>query len=247
MFEFKHGEPKSDYLTILRVLEITDEYIKRALINNNKIEQILLIEDRKEAQEAVRGGYPRNVVACYTADGYQVGTRTGGPGIFAVNKYRGPPRFYRNLDLVLRQYEELLFNRGEIIKSKREELRKMEQEELPRRKQLLVKVKEELYELDRQHYDLESERVRLVKELEEGESTNSTTVMEEAKQDAIRQMQLIKKQFADLAPQKAQAMEQEKALKVELEGLIDRLNRLEERIQRTKVTPLLFSSPREGS
>ncbi|THH19093.1 hypothetical protein EW146_g2017 [Bondarzewia mesenterica] len=48
LFDFSHGEPAPRYLTVLRAIECSNEYVLRVLINQAKIERLLLGESRKE-------------------------------------------------------------------------------------------------------------------------------------------------------------------------------------------------------
>ncbi|KAF8574882.1 P-loop containing nucleoside triphosphate hydrolase protein [Ramaria rubella] len=46
LFDYSRGEPPEDYLTVLRALNIKDEFVKRILINQRSIEKVLLAETR---------------------------------------------------------------------------------------------------------------------------------------------------------------------------------------------------------
>ncbi|KAI8978840.1 P-loop containing nucleoside triphosphate hydrolase protein [Trametes punicea] len=51
LFDFSEGEPPPNYLTILRALEVKDEYVLRQLVNNLRIESTLLAPNRAEADK----------------------------------------------------------------------------------------------------------------------------------------------------------------------------------------------------
>ncbi|KAJ2518062.1 Structural maintenance of chromosomes protein 6 [Coemansia sp. RSA 2049] len=91
LFDYSAGEPDPKHLTILRALEFTNEVVKRQLITLNRIEQIILV-DRRATGDAVmasnNGGFPRNVIACLTLDGYSVGARSGGLASTAIHMGR---------------------------------------------------------------------------------------------------------------------------------------------------------------
>ncbi|KAJ5372136.1 hypothetical protein N7517_004142 [Penicillium concentricum] len=62
-------EPDSQYNTVLRTLQIDNELVRRQLIINHGIEQMLLIEDVNEASAVLfDGARPRNVKRCYSID-----------------------------------------------------------------------------------------------------------------------------------------------------------------------------------
>ncbi|KAF9038264.1 P-loop containing nucleoside triphosphate hydrolase protein [Hymenopellis radicata] len=70
MFDYSHGEPPDEYLTVLRALSISDPYVCRVLINQVGIERVFLARTRKEGQDRLRQ-YNRSGVA-WTADGFLV-------------------------------------------------------------------------------------------------------------------------------------------------------------------------------
>ncbi|KAJ1814224.1 Structural maintenance of chromosomes protein 6, partial [Coemansia sp. RSA 2599] len=91
LFDYSAGEPSADYLTILRALDISNEVVKRQLINLNRIEQVILVEQRALGDRIMssnNGSFPRNVVACLSIDGYSVGSRSGGLSTQAMNLVR---------------------------------------------------------------------------------------------------------------------------------------------------------------
>lgn len=64
--DLRGHEPDSQFDTVLRVLEIDNELIRRQLIINQGIEQTILIEDRQAAMSAMYdGAKPRNVKQCF--------------------------------------------------------------------------------------------------------------------------------------------------------------------------------------
>ncbi|EKV16721.1 DNA repair protein Rad18, putative [Penicillium digitatum PHI26] len=62
-------EPDPQHNTVLRTLQIDNELVRRQLIINHGIEQMLLIEDVNEASAVLfDGARPRNVKRCYSID-----------------------------------------------------------------------------------------------------------------------------------------------------------------------------------
>ncbi|KAJ2801456.1 Structural maintenance of chromosomes protein 6, partial [Coemansia furcata] len=53
LFDYSQGEPDSRFTTMLNMLDIQDEVVKRQLINLNRIEQIILVEQRAEGDKIV--------------------------------------------------------------------------------------------------------------------------------------------------------------------------------------------------
>ena len=64
MFNYKESLPDSKFTTVLDVLNIEDEHIKRIFINYNRIESTILIENRQEA-ESIMYPKPPRVTQCY--------------------------------------------------------------------------------------------------------------------------------------------------------------------------------------
>ncbi|KAH9469428.1 hypothetical protein MJO29_003615 [Puccinia striiformis f. sp. tritici] len=94
LFDYTEGEPAPEFLTILRALNFEDELVKRALINDIRIERSILVEHRREG-DPIMSNPPhlrRNIDSCFTRDGYKVGGVQGGRGVRALAMYRGPPR-----------------------------------------------------------------------------------------------------------------------------------------------------------
>ena len=92
-YEYSGGEPDEHYLTILRALDISNEYVKRRLIDGNRIEAIILTETWNEAHDIMdSGNRPSNVNGCFTMDGKQVGGARGAR-TDNLRMYTGAPRF----------------------------------------------------------------------------------------------------------------------------------------------------------
>ncbi|CAK7207905.1 Structural maintenance of chromosomes protein 6 [Sporothrix eucalyptigena] len=78
-------EPDAQFDTILRILEFDDPLIRDQLIINNYIEQVILIEDRRRAEQIMfNGPAPQNVSACLAlhdkkrGEGLRLTSRGGG-------------------------------------------------------------------------------------------------------------------------------------------------------------------------
>lgn len=92
LYDYAAGEPDADVLTILRVLDIDDEHIVRALIDGLRIERSALVRERAQGDELMRRGL-RNVQQCYSADLFRLTGGARSSGTQTVNRYTGPPRF----------------------------------------------------------------------------------------------------------------------------------------------------------
>lgn len=101
LFDYSSGEPDEEFETVLRVIKFNDEWVKRQLITANKIEKILLMEDRARADE-IMSRKPRNIDLCFTSGGYKVGGKAG-MKTESVDAYRGVPRFQKDADGEIRK------------------------------------------------------------------------------------------------------------------------------------------------
>ncbi|THC91439.1 hypothetical protein EYZ11_009106 [Aspergillus tanneri] len=98
-------EPDSQFDTALRILQIDNELVRRQLIINHGIEQMLLIERLEEASSVLFDGQrPRNVKRCYCIDqadrrrGIHLSySRAGEPSQAPVPAYNGNPRMKTDL------------------------------------------------------------------------------------------------------------------------------------------------------
>ncbi|KAJ2779925.1 Structural maintenance of chromosomes protein 6 [Coemansia javaensis] len=111
LFDYSQGEPDPEHVTILRALDISDEVVKRQLININRIEQIILVEHRATGDKVMvsnNGGFPRNVTACLSADGYSVGARGGGLSTQAITLVRPSSRLGEDISQAIAREQQLL-------------------------------------------------------------------------------------------------------------------------------------------
>ncbi|CZT42464.1 related to DNA repair protein rad18 [Rhynchosporium secalis] len=96
----RNHEPEPQYDTILRVLNVTNESVKRQLIISHYIEQTILVANRNEAMRIMYDGpRPRNVKNCFTMHdkhrdrGFKVAfSGGGGRDMGPIHAPRGRPR-----------------------------------------------------------------------------------------------------------------------------------------------------------
>ncbi|CAO3611465.1 unnamed protein product [Mucor hiemalis] len=106
LFDYSAGEPAEEYLTVLRAFRFEDEWVKRQFIIFNKIEKIILMEDRAEADRVMYSN-PRNVDLCFTSGGHKVGSRSG-MKTETVDQYRGASRFQTDVDAQIKKHQDAL-------------------------------------------------------------------------------------------------------------------------------------------
>ncbi|OJK00610.1 hypothetical protein ASPACDRAFT_77462 [Aspergillus aculeatus ATCC 16872] len=124
-------EPDPTYDTALRVLQIDNELVRRQLIINHGIEQMLLIEDLEEASSVLFDGQkPRNVKRCYCIDptnrrrGFHLSySRTGEPSQAPVPAYNGSPRMKSDLASQISMQKDVLADLRRILSDQEQSLR----------------------------------------------------------------------------------------------------------------------------
>ncbi|CAI2162914.1 7525_t:CDS:10 [Funneliformis geosporum] len=217
-FDYTHGEPDRRFLTILRALQITDNNVKRRLINNNRIESIILVEKRAEADMIMHNngrGFPHNVEGCYTIDGYKVGHKGGGFSTQSINRYRGPARFKQDIDGQIRDAERKLSDSKETNRRYKVELERAECE-LNKRK---------IQEDHRKAKELNNLILQLKEDLQQDEPAN-IAALEEVKKETEREIEMYKRQYANIQRKRLQLTDEHEPLVSEFEDIQQRLDAL---------------------
>lgn len=109
-------EPDARFDTILRILEIDNELVKKQLVIAHNIEQAILIPDMAEASETLySSGQPlRNVKRCYCFSantrlrGAVLFYRNGQPAQDPVHQFQGGPRMRTDIDESIRRQSEAM-------------------------------------------------------------------------------------------------------------------------------------------
>jgi chromosome segregation ATPase len=112
--EVTNHEPDARFDTILRVLEIDNEAVKKQLVIAHNIEQAILISDMAEASETLySSGQPlRNVKRCFCFSpntrlrGAVLFYRGGQPAQDPVHQFQGSPRMRTDIDESIRRQDE---------------------------------------------------------------------------------------------------------------------------------------------
>lgn len=163
LFSFEHGLPSKEFTTVLDVLDISNEYVKRALIDANRIEQTILIAERSKAA-AVMKEHPDNVRTCIARDqkggGYNIGSTTVGVQKSApIQPFRLLPRMSSDNSAVLRQVEEDVQRLHSESKNALERTSSL--------KRQLTEAQQQLRKLESTMYHRRSEKQRLERKISE--------------------------------------------------------------------------------
>ncbi|KAF8986017.1 Structural maintenance of chromosomes protein 6 [Entomortierella lignicola] len=224
LFEYRDKEPASNFLTVNRVLEFDNEWVRRLLIDKNAIESTILIEDRAEADRVTSsgrgGGFPDNVSQCFTLGLFRVGDRQGGSASITMNKYRGPPRLSKNVDQEIQVLVDTQQTTMEDLKSHRQEFSQI-QNAIRNISQEITQIKMVIRNLEIDVKSKTRSAEDLKESLEEDEPTN-LLAYEESKQQALRQIETMKKQYEPVALRKREISASIEPIK----GQIAQLNEL---------------------
>ncbi|EFE29612.1 DNA repair protein Rad18, putative [Trichophyton benhamiae CBS 112371] len=229
-------EPDSKFDTALRVLEIDNDMVRRQLVINHGIEQMLLIENVEEASKIMfDGARPRNVRRCYCIDSrdrrrgiHLAFNRTGDPSQSPIPAFTGRPRMKTDIDIQIRLQRE-------VIDTLKRDLGRLEQEyraavqHLQRQKQLLSIHKNQEHELSVESQRAE-DRVDDLKEAidkdrnQDGRLEALTSALREAEEE----LKLHERSFEDCVNARDVATTKVKEIKRELAAKDTEISRVSE-------------------
>lgn len=203
-FDFSNGEPHPSFMTLLRILEIANPIVLRQLITINKIEKIILIADRKEADK-VMVNPPQKVIACYSIDGYQVGHKGGGYATMAVSQYRGPPRLTNNIESKIKQLNDHVKILGTEIMQKKSELEKTSKQKKEMQKEyeeIQLNLNQIRTEVDKNKSTIN----KLKNDKDKLSESIDTEYLEDLKKNVASKIALHKSQFVEVRNKEAEKL-----------------------------------------
>ncbi|KAF9990791.1 Structural maintenance of chromosomes protein 6 [Mortierella antarctica] len=204
LFDYRSKEPSTQFLTINRVLDFDDEWVRRLLIDKSSIESTILVEKRADADRITssgrNGSFPDNVTQCFTLDLVRVGDRSGGASSIMMTHYRGPPRLSQNVDQQLEVLEGTELQLGDslryMIKESQQIMKQIENDE---GKRLQAKRQATIWEKD---IKLKSRTVEDLRNKLQADEPSNLAAYEESKQQALEEIENWKKQYAPIAQNK---------------------------------------------
>ncbi|PGH12549.1 hypothetical protein AJ79_04170 [Helicocarpus griseus UAMH5409] len=179
-------EPDSRFDTALRVLEIDNDLVRRQLVINHGIEQVLLIENLEEASSVLfDGDRPRNVKRCFCIDqrdrrrGIHLSySRMGEPTQSPVQAYAGRPRMKTDIESQINLQQEAV-NKLKQDLNELETQQRLARTHVEKCKQALVRHKRQGDQLQ-----VEAQRAEdLVEELQDAFDRDS---IEDGRLDALK-------------------------------------------------------------
>ncbi|EXJ89788.1 hypothetical protein A1O3_02855 [Capronia epimyces CBS 606.96] len=167
-------EPDSRFDTVLRVLEIDNESVKKQLVIANAIEQTLLIPDMSEASDALySGGRPlENVKRCYCFSptsrlrGAALSYRNGQAAQDPIHEFHGTPRMRTDVDDTIRRQREAVQESKDQLRQAEEEWRSA-RDRHEKSKQALVRHDRMEREMQIAVQKAEDEQERIVEAIKE--------------------------------------------------------------------------------
>ncbi|KAL1983086.1 hypothetical protein VTN96DRAFT_499 [Rasamsonia emersonii] len=237
--ETAEHEPDSRFDTALRVLEIDNDLVRRQLIINHGIEQMLLIEDLEEASAVLfEDPRPKNVKRCYSIDkadrrrGIHLSySRTGEPSQTPVPAYTGRPRMRTDIDSQIRLQRETIA----VLKDTMNEM----EQRLAASQSKLERCKQALSRHQRQENELQIALQRIedqVEELSDALDRDSVAdgrleALKAALREAEEEKRLNQSSYDDSVAAMNDIMEKLKASRRELRAKDDEIAALEEKVK----------------
>ncbi|KAI0338901.1 P-loop containing nucleoside triphosphate hydrolase protein [Trametopsis cervina] len=234
LFDYSGGEPPAEYLTALRAIEVSNEYVLRILINSFNIESILVAESRAEAdrqlQQLGRG-------MAWTADSYTVQRfpEGGGQSSLAPQLRPGDPRqqLFTGDDLAgqRQRFRHQLTEAEANLQRARAQI--AEQQQISRTcGHALAELKKRYLEAEHRLRQLKTSRDNLQDEVNQDLPVSMQTLQEELK-DVEEQKELLIAQFRELSEKKAKCDREQHPLMRELTEIRTQLSGVDE--QRAKI------------
>ncbi|KAK6498566.1 Structural maintenance of chromosomes protein 6, variant 2 [Arthrobotrys musiformis] len=220
---FNLKEPSSEYLTVLRALEIDSEEVKRTLVMINQIEQTILVEDHIEGRRVMELS-PDNVRFCYSinknkqGNGFSIKMGQGSGGVDPIIGWNKPPRIATSVEERIKFAEaDVAMKESELAeaRSKYKDLKDAEetrQNSLAEHRNSKQKKKTDVQRVDDQIEDI-------THKLEQDNSNRELSRLERDVEVREEAYQVYAKQLEDSLTERQRLSEAQTKLKAEMEGL----------------------------
>ncbi|KIY70905.1 P-loop containing nucleoside triphosphate hydrolase protein [Cylindrobasidium torrendii FP15055 ss-10] len=220
MFDYRAGEPPEGVRTILRTLDISDEYVKRILINQLGIERVVLAESRSQGEEVLRNlGKAGNA---WTRDGF--GLRRFAEGGESTAPLNMRTREGTNMLFTGRSADAQREYFTRIIKEKQAEIHRLNQEI----NQLMMELNKKRADVDRlkaqekaAHTAMSSAKAKQQALHDAAQEAMPANIgaLESSKRDSEQEKESIELQFAELSKREADIEAEVNVIKAELEKI----------------------------
>ncbi|KAN0139913.1 P-loop containing nucleoside triphosphate hydrolase protein [Lactarius tabidus] len=233
LFDYRSGEPDPQYPTILRVIDVTDEFVLRILINQAKIERTLLAPTRKAADELLsslsKGGQ------CLTADLWRVQRfNDGGGQSQPMHPLKaGDPRFLlftgENPEAQLRHWRDQAATAEQNLQALNLRLREVRNSFMQAQREIEERKRQHRL-IDRQLNELRANRDSLQTEVNDNVPAE-TSGLEDALREMVAEKDLAMGQFETIAEQKAVIDQAQVPLLKELNDVKKQIDAFDDRRQ----------------
>lgn len=198
-FDYTRGEPPSDVLTILRVLDVDDDFVLRKLVNGVHIESSALVEQRVDGDNLVRRNLP-NVKFCYSADMFSIKGGAVGSSTQTLNPYRGPPRLSTDVKAKLAEAQAAYNETQQELRDIGKEIEAI-QRERNEAQQGVRKARERLQQVSRKQQKAREDLERLDEDLRADEPAN-VAALEHARKESREELEKCREGFAEVQARK---------------------------------------------
>lgn len=198
-FDFSGGEPPPHVLTILRVLDVDDDYILRQLVNSVHIESSALVERRAEGDRLMRSGTP-NIRICFSGDMFQIRGGAIGSSTQTLNRYRGPPRLSSDVSARLEEARAAFEETQSQLKECGERMRSIDQQ-LSDTKTAVRQARDKMEVAKRKSDRVRRELDQLQDDMRADEPAN-VAALEAALHETREELDRCRQSFADVQGEK---------------------------------------------
>lgn len=246
LFDYSSGEPSSKYLTILRAMDVQNELVKRQFINLNRIEQIVLVEQRSMGDTIMssnRGGAPGNVTVCLSQDGYNVAAKMGGLSTQAINLVRPTNRLGGDISDAIAHEKEVLAEHQRALQHAQRSLEDFNKrmKEFQRMHQKSVdNIRVSNNKINQARMEMQQLREKL-----QGNEPSRLVAMETELETVENQLELIQTQFRDHYEQKRNKEEELEAVETGISIVDNKINAIREDIDELRGRAEQHSSGRQ--
>ncbi|CAO1633915.1 unnamed protein product [Parajaminaea phylloscopi] len=198
-FDFSHGEPPAEVLTVLRVIDVDDSFVLHQLVNGVHIESSAIVERRSDGDRLMRSNF-RNVRACYSQDMYSIRGGTVGSSSSTLTKYTGPPRLSTDVSGRLKEAMAQVAEDREILQRLDEQIKKVQRErgELQNSQK---QSRDRLQIAQQRQTRIRNELAQIEEDMRADEPAN-IAALEEARKETREELEKVRQSFATVQTRK---------------------------------------------
>ena len=224
--DISDGEPDRRFLTALRVLRISNEAVKKALILFSNIEKILLIANRVEAREVMMARY-RNVDSTYTHS-HRVNVTQNSLSFFAIySNAKGNP--FESVEERINQISRQIKESSHRLSIATRDVNDINQA-INDNQDIEENLKERSMELMREISTLKSE-IRALEQALKATDETGVEVLADEKQKLLNKLDSLKSQFGECATSVIKLDEEVKIQQNSLDALKESLENIDVEIE----------------